>query len=297
MSELPVQLPFHRRTWMTLEPIHATVYFSPLAGPAYESIGLVGREGYFAGRSAALGTPSAEVVISTFFNFSPELVRECIPHAWSTATPDQILATRQQFVSATFAAHCADHVNSEATARAAQLAKSIALDASTRIDGRPLFAAHAALPWPDDSNASLVLWHAQTLLREYRGDGHIAVLVAEGLSGIEAHVAHIATGTMPVEMMRGTRAWSEPDYQRAVDRLIERGLVARTDEGTSLTEAGAAQRQRIEDLTDSLSAAPYIAAGEAACAELRQVGRPLSQAIVDAGMSPLRKLPPADAPA
>jgi hypothetical protein len=292
------ELPFHRRTWMTLEPIHATVYFSPLAGPAYESIGLVGREGYFAGRSAAMGTPSAEVVISTFFNFAPDLVRQCIPHAWSKATPQQILETRHQFIAATFEQFCGDHVRSDATTRAAELAKSIALDACTRVEGRPLFAAHASLPWPDDSNPAMVLWHAQTLLREYRGDGHIALLVSEGLSGVDAHVTHIATGTMPVDLMRGTRAWSDVAYQNAVESLIERGLVARADDGAlSLTETGLAQRQRIEDMTDELAAAPYRAAGEAACAELRAAGRPFSQALVDAGLSPMRRLPPPEAQA
>ena len=288
-------LPFPRRTWMTLEPIHATAYFSPLAGPAYEAIGLVGREGYFAGRSAPLGAASAELVISTFFNFAPDLVREAIPNAWTKVTPEQVLAARLAMIADTFQNHCAEHTQSAATARAAELAQSIALDAATRIDGRPLFAGYAGLPWPDASQPALVLWHAQTLLREYRGDGHIAILVSEGLSGVDAHVTHIATGTMPVDMMRATRAWPEEAYQRSVDGLLARGLVARTDDGgVTLTEAGTTQRQRIEDLTDSLSAAPYLAAGEAACAELRQAGRPFSQAIVDAGMSPLRKLPPVE---
>ncbi len=269
------------------------VYFSPLAGPAYEAIGLPGRQGYFASRSAAMGAVSAEVVISTFFNFAPDLIRSCIPEAWANASPQTILDTRHQMVVDTLHQFCADHVNSAATQRAAVLAKSIALDATKRIEGRPLFAAHAALPWPDDSQPAMVLWHAQTLLREYRGDGHIAVLVAEGLSGVDAHVTHIATGMMPVDLMRDTRSWDEVDFQAAVYSLVGRGLVAQGTDGTlSLTEAGTAQRQRIEDLTDALSAAPYEAAGEAACTELRQSARPLAQAIVTAGLSPLRKLPP-----
>lgn len=280
---------------MTLEPIHATVYFSPLAAPAYEALGLVGREGYFGGRSAPLGAVSPEVVISTFFNFAPDLVRAAIPNAWTKASPEQILAVRSAMVADSFANLCADHVSSAATVRAAELIKPIALDACTRIDGRPLFAAYAALPWPDDSQPAMVLWHAQTLLREYRGDGHIAVLVAEGLSGLDAHVTHIATGTMPVEIMRSTRAWSDDAFEGAVDDLATRGIVTRGDNGVpGLTEAGQQQRRRIEDLTDQLSAAPYLAAGDAACAELRKAGRPLSQSIVDAGLSPMRRLPPAE---
>src|SRR5690606_39515853 len=44
-------------------------------------------------------------------------------------------------------------------------------------EGRPLFAAHADLPWPDGPVAAV--WHGATLLREFRGDGHVAALVAE----------------------------------------------------------------------------------------------------------------------
>jgi hypothetical protein len=288
------ELPFHRRTWMTLEPIHGMVYFSPLAGPTYEAIGLVGREGYFASRVAPMGAVSAEVVILTFFNFAPTLIRSFIPHAWTKASPQIVLDARHQVVTDTLQQHCAEQANSDDTKRAAEIAKEIAIDACRRIEGRPLFAAHAALPWPDDNNPALVLWHAQTLLREYRGDGHIAALGVEELSGVDAHVSHIATGQMPVDLMRGTRSWDEADYQASVESMVARGLVARSaDGGIALTVDGQAQRQRIEDATDRLAAAPYLLVGEDTCTELRRLARPLSQAIISAGLSPLRQLPPA----
>jgi hypothetical protein len=59
-------------------------------------------------------------------------------------------------------------------------------------EGRPLYAGHAGLDWPDAPHVAA--WHAATLLREHRGDGHIAALVAAGLSGIDALVTHVATG-------------------------------------------------------------------------------------------------------
>jgi hypothetical protein len=286
------ELPFHRRTWMTLEPIHGMVYFSPLAAPIYESLGLVGREGYFASRSAAMGAVSVEVVISTFFNFAPDLVRGAIPSAWTKASPQMILDARNKIVVDTLNQYCADHTNSTDTQIAAGLAKTIALESCKYLEGRPLFAAHAALPWPDESQPALVLWHAQTLLREYRGDGHIAALVTEGLSGLDAHISHIATQTLPTQILRSTRAWDETSFQSGVDRMVDRGLVVRNaDESLALTEKGAAQRQHIEDLTDKLAAAPYVAAGESTCTELRRSARPLAQAVVATGLSPLRQLP------
>jgi hypothetical protein len=287
-------LPFHRRTWMTLEPIHGMVYFSPLANDIYTAIGLEGREGYFASRSAAMGEVSVEMVISTFFNFAPAIVRTAIPSAWKKASAQTILEARHKIVVDTLAAHAPDHARSEATREAARLAKPIALRACEQVDGRPLFAGHASLPWPSDDQPELVLWHAQTLLREFRGDGHIAVLVAEGLSGIDAHITHIATQLMPVEIMRSTRAWPDDQFAAGVESLVARGIVHQLDTGViALTDAGSAQRDRIEALTDSLAAAPYAAAGEQVCTNLRRAARPLAQAIVDAGLSPLRKLPPA----
>lgn len=280
---------------MTLEPIHAIVYFSPLAAEIYEHIGLVGRQGYFASRVAPMGAASAELVRATFFNFAPDLINAAIPAAWEAATPAQVLEARHEVVRRTFAQMVPDHVLSDATRTAARLAKQAALVAAERVDGRPLFAAHASLPWPSDDEPSMVLWHAQTLLREFRGDGHIAVLVAEGLSGLDAHVTHIATGQMPLAIMRSTRAWADDLFDAAADDLVRRGLVAKADDSTlTLTKGGVVQRDRIEALTDTLAEAPYFALGEAKCAELRASARPLSQALVDAGLSPLRKLPPVE---
>ena len=42
-----------------------------------------------------------------------------------------------------------------------------------------------------------VLWHAATLLREHRGDGHVAVLTAAGVAGREANVIHSAAVGAP----------------------------------------------------------------------------------------------------
>ncbi len=291
----PTSIPFARRTWMTLEPIHAVVYFSPLAEGIYEAAGLVGRQGYFATRVAPLGAASAEVVRATFFNFSPDAVNQAIPSAWENCTPERALVARYEVVRKTFATMASDHLRTDETRRASELAKQAALVACRHVDGRPLFAGHAALPWPNDDEPEMVLWHAQTLLREFRGDGHISLLVAEGLSGIDAHITHIATGQMPVPIMRATRAWSDEDYDDGIVRLMNRGLVIRNaDGGLALTPLGVEQRERIESRTDALAEAPYLALGEEGCAELRRTARPLSQALVDAGLSPLRRLPPAE---
>lgn len=269
-----------RKTWRTLEPIHGLIYFAPEAAEHYAAIGIDGRAGYFASRAAAMGPVSAEVVIATFFNFNPDLVRAAIPGAWTKASTDQILAARLDAADAALRRALGDLVDSPDMSRAATLARAAAEAATDEIPGRALFAAHARLPWPDAPH--LVLWHAQTLLREYRGDGHIAALTAAGLSGVEALVVHAATGEVPAAVLKATRAWPDEDWAVAVDSVRSRGWLA-GGEDLQLSPSGASHRQSVEDTTDQLAARAYTALGEEACAELRTLVRPFSQAVVASG--------------
>ncbi|MGZ6913161.1 MAG: SCO6745 family protein [Acidimicrobiia bacterium] len=269
-----------RRTWRTVEPIHGMIYFSPEAAAAYEQLGLTGRMGYFASRAAPMGAVSAEVVIATFFNFRPALVRASIPEAWDHASPAQILAARVASADAALRRSIPDAIGSADMRQAADLARRAALRACDHLEGRPLFAGHAALPWPDESH--LVLWHAQSLLREFRGDGHIAALLAAGLSGLEAAITHVATGDVPGAVMTATRAWPDDEWNAAIDDLRSRGLVEPGD--LVLTDAGRAQRQWIEDTTDRAAVVAYESLGDDGCARLRTLVRPWSRAIVDGGL-------------
>ncbi len=279
-----------RRTWMTLEPIHGMVYFTPHGAPTYDAIGLTGRGQYFASRAAAMGPVGPEVVAATFYNFAPVLVGRCVPAAWEQASPAAILAARLSVVDASLLDAASDHIGTEATATAADLVRRAALSATDRTEGKPLFAAHASLPWPTDPH--LVLWHGQTLLREYRGDIHVALLVAEGLSGVEALITHAATGAVPAELLRTLRGWTENEWSAAVESLRVRSIIA--SDSLVLTPDGEALRQRLEDRTDALSANAWAVLGEDGCKTLRAAARPMSVAVIDAGWSPLRKLPPAE---
>src|SRR5215207_218745 len=83
-----------RKMHRTLEMCHSVIYFTPRATEAYDSLGLPGNAHYFASRSAPMGAVSAEVVIATFYNFHPTLVRAGIPAAWDVAAPSAIVAAR-----------------------------------------------------------------------------------------------------------------------------------------------------------------------------------------------------------
>lgn len=268
-----------RKQWRTLEPYHGIVYFAAEAEERYTAAGLEpGRMGYFASRAAPLGAVPAEVVIATFFNFSPDLVCSVIPRAWTLAAPEQVLEARLAAAGAALARVLGpSEIGSDEMAEAAELARAAA-DSCT-MPGRPLYAGHASLPWPEPPH--LVLWHAVSMLREFRGDGHIAAMVAEGVtSGCEALVIHAGTGEVPARMLQASRAWSDDAWATAVSALVDRGWL--TPDG-ALTDGGRAHRQRVEDMTDATSMAPWQAIGSDGCDRLRRLVRPWSKAIVESG--------------
>ncbi|HET6817290.1 MAG TPA: hypothetical protein VFH66_08725 [Mycobacteriales bacterium] len=257
-----------------LEPVHTLVYFVPENGERYQALGIKGgMRGYFASRGAPLGVVPAEVVISTFYNFSPTAVRKAIPSVWEVTTPEAVLEARLDGADAALRRLLGDAVDSPDMARAAELAREAT--AVLDVAGRPLFAGHAALPWPEP--AHLQLWHAATLLREHRGDGHIAALVLAGLSGLDASLTYVATGkSMPEDLQRQTRGYSEDEWNAAKQRLVDDGLL---DPAGGLTDRGQAVRAGIEAQTDAAAAAPYDHLGPERTQELIDLVRPWARAI------------------
>jgi hypothetical protein len=279
MTEAASALVAHK-TWRTLEPLHGMIYFVPEAADEYAKLGITGRDGYFASRAAPMGAVSAEVVIATFFNFNPELVHQAIPRAWELAAPDDLVAARRRAADRAYRRLLGDDVvGSTEMSRAAELARQAAEVASSRIEGRPLCAGLARLAWPEEPH--LVLWHAQSLLREYRGDGHVAQLLVHRLSGIDALITHACEGTVPARVLQTTRGWSDSSWRAGVASLQERGWLTPDDPNT-FSEWGAAQRLEIEQQTDLLAVPPYAELGDDACAALRNLVRPWSKTLSEA---------------
>jgi hypothetical protein len=270
-----------RKMWRTLEPYHGMIYFSPHAAEAYRVLGIRGQSGYFASRSAPMGAVSGEVVVATFFNFNPEVVHQAFPAAWEAAPPSAWVEARLGAVDVSLRESLGvDAVGGPEVERAATIARRAA-EACTS-PGRPLYAGHASLDWPDEPH--LVLWHAITLLREFRGDGHIAALVDEGLGGCEALVTHGADGAVPASILQSTRGWSDEQWAAACDVLQQRGWL----DDDIATEAGVDARRRIEDRTDELAMKPWLAIGSDDADELRSLVRPFSRAISASGIFGVR---------
>jgi hypothetical protein len=262
-----------RKLARTANPYPSIIFLVPEGAAAAAAAGLPpGPMGYFAGRAAPMGAVSADVVIATFYNFQPDLIRSCIPAAWSLATPATILEPRLSAVDAALRRVLGDAVVSGPEVQEAADLATIAAQAC-RPEGRALYAGHASLPWPDEPH--LRLWHALTLLREHRGDGHLMALQAAGYDGCEALVMHVAVGGVPRDFAR-TRAWTAQQWSAAADSLRSRGLI---DADEVATQAGREHREAVEHQTDVLALAPHETLGEAGCLRLRELVKPMSLAI------------------
>ncbi|MCX2714722.1 SCO6745 family protein [Mycolicibacterium sp. J2] len=267
-----------RRLFDRLEPVHAVTYFAPESRDALAGLGYPGFwMGYFAARSAPLGRVAPEVVTAVFYNFSSRQVHKALPAAWEIASPAAALAARAEAAVATLRRY---GITDDASVRTAADLLQIAARCAP-VDGRALFAANAALPWPEEPMAKL--WHATTLLREHRGDGHNAVLAAHGISGRECNVLHVAAGRVPREMICRARDYDDDSWQEQADRLATRGLL---DAAGVLTPAGIELKARIEEGTDRLALSAFDVLGDEQLATLFSVLTPLTRLVVAGGDLP-----------
>ena len=264
-----------RSFWQAIEIIHDVVYFAPDAKQRFEAIGLKGFwMGYFASRSAALGTPTPELVVALFHGFAPRMVHRALPDAWSMATRDDVLATRYELARDALAPGLAD-------ADVERLAKELtAIWTSLDFAGKGLAAAHASLPAPDDAIGRL--WHAATILREYRGDCHVAILTSAGLDGAAANALAVADGR-GAPNQREMRGWTEDEWADAYERLRRR---AWTDEFAGITDSGRAARAQIEDATDRVCASSFDEEAQARTITLEDALVSAARAIEASGSMP-----------
>jgi hypothetical protein len=225
--------------WRSIETLHSVVYFAPDAKERYEALGLKGYwMGYVASRAGALGSPPAGVVVATFHGFAPRLVERAVPDAWHRADVDAVLAERVAVARDALAPGLEGH---DVAALARHLGE---ITARVDVAGMPLAAAERSLAVPDDAVGGL--WRHASVLRELRGDAHVAVLVTAGLSGVAANVLQVAVGRAPARQ-REVRGWTEEEWAAAAADLRDRGWL---DADGVATETGRAARERLEDATD-----------------------------------------------
>ena len=265
-----------RRMFELVEPIGAVPYSTHEPNEAMFALGFTNYwDTYFAGRAAPLGLTTAEVVDALFYNFAPGEVARHIPKVWRTTTPEAAIAARRLGCGNALRRILGDRVDSAAFARAADLLLKAATSGPP--EGRPMYAALRALPVPDDAVGRL--FHAASLLREHRGDGHIVALRVEGVGGLEAHVLVALDMGMPAENFGRIHHLPAAQLAAVIDGMRKRGLIG--DDGW-LSEPGRAVQQRVEALTDDLAAKPYEILDAGELDELMALLDPLAAPLVAA---------------
>ncbi|WP_211191648.1 SCO6745 family protein [Actinoplanes sp. TBRC 11911] len=253
--------------WSLFEPVHAVTYFAPHSAAIFEAAGLRGFwRRYFAGRAAPLGAVGPAPVIAAFFGFAPAMVSRAFPDVWTRITPQAALEARTAGARAAL-----DELRSGAdVTEAADLLSTAAR--AVDLPGRVLAASYAALPEP--AHPVERLWHAATVLREHRGDGHVAALLTAGVDGCESLVWRVALeGGDLRASMQSARGWTDDEWLAAAERLRGRGWVAADG---SATAAGREAYEKVETLTDELAAPPWRHLGDEATRRCAQLLEPLA---------------------
>ncbi|MCU1392436.1 MAG: hypothetical protein JWM34_864 [Ilumatobacteraceae bacterium] len=265
-----------RRMFELIEPIGAIPYSADEPNEAMFALGFTNYwDTYFAGRAAPLGLVPAEVVDALFYNFAPGEVARHIPKVWRTTTPELAIAARQAGCVKALRRIFGDRVDSAPFARAAELLMVAATSAP--VEGRPMYAALRAAAIPDDVAARL--FHAAALLREHRGDGHIAALMIEGVGRLEAHVLLALDMDMPAEKFGRIHHLPSAQLGAVIDGLRDRGVIGADG---WLSERGRAVKRRVESLTDDLAAKPYEVLEPGEIDELMDSLAPLTELLLAA---------------
>ncbi|AEH10272.1 MULTISPECIES: SCO6745 family protein [Protofrankia] len=260
-----------QKMWRLFEPVHAVTYFAPASLAAWEDAGLRGYwRGYFAGRAAPLGPVGAGPVVGAFFGFAPVMVARVLPDVWTRISPERALAVRLDGARAALGPLVAG-VGADGFTELATLLRSAA--EHVPVAGRVLGAANAALPWPDDPVGTI--WQAATVLREHRGDGHVAALVTAGLDGPESLVWRVSRGGSDRAFYQRIRGWTDDEWDAAADRLRARGWL---DTAGAPTEVALAAAHDLEATTDHLASSAWDALGPATVDRAATLLAPLARA-------------------
>ena len=269
-----------RRLSRAVEAIHTVTYYGDEINRLTDDGFRGWWHAYFAYRAAPMGRVTAPVVTAAFYNFAPRMVERAVPGVWDIMTPQEVLARRLELVAHALERIWGDGRVDEALAEAAPIAREAVSE--VEVEARPLAASFAALDWPDGAPA-LELWHACSLWREYRGDGHNLALANAEIDGLEAHLLMAAHGRGNQPTITGIRGWTAEEWGAALDRLVDRGVLAADG---PYTDSGAAFRAAIEADTDRLSARPLQTLGEERARHLLGLLESIAADLLDSGAVP-----------
>jgi hypothetical protein len=272
-----------RQLGSVLEPVTGQVYFAPECHANYVALGFAPSNGqfngvaapdgpaYFTSRGSVLGQVPGTVVAATFGVFNPEAVIPAVTFGWTKTDAATICQARTDGAIAQL-----ERVLGPEPAGVERANELLARAVEPlRPEGRSLYAGQASLPLPDTTLGQV--WRRGDMLREFRGDSHIAAWIAAGLDATEVGLLTELYWGLPMRSYSRTRAWSDAQFDAATERLESRGLLA----DGAFTEQGREVRESVEDATDRQMKPALDALGDDA-GELFAILEPWGRAVRDA---------------
>ncbi len=260
-------------------------YFAPACRGALRDTGLRGFwAGYFAARAAPLGRVGTGPVAAAFYNFLPAMVARAVPGCWEVVAPAILCRVRAIAAADALNEACSVSARSDLVAVLPLLRQAVAHSDGA---GRVLASANRTL-WPVIAPALGTgglgeAWQAATVLREHRGDGHVAALVTHGLGGLEAHLLAAGTKGIPADVLRDSRGWREEAWEGAKAALASRGLLHADGRAT---DTGRLLHGEVEALTDRLAEPAYAGFRDGALAELHGALAACATEVAASGLVP-----------
>jgi hypothetical protein len=268
-----------RRFAKAAEPLHSCAYYAEEIN-RFTEMGYSGWwHAYFAYRSAPMGKATAQQVTDAFYNFAPRMVDKAVPNCWEVMSPSQVRQTQLLLVDRALHRIFGDYKAQRELAYASEVLKTSIPELDTK--ERPLFAAWAGEPWPDSS--LLDLWHATTLLREYRFDGHNRALRQAGLSGLGCHLMMAADGRGTPEIIQKIRGWSHEEWKQEAVELRSRGWITADGQHTPL---GRSVRRGVELATDQNAQAIVVNLGDERSGKVLEVLEQVAAFLIETDVVP-----------
>jgi len=248
-----------------LEPVVGQVYFSPECHDAYARLGFAASPGmlgavalpdgpaYFTSRGSLLGQVQPAVIAAAFGVFKPAVVKAGAQHGWSLTDAPTIFAARRAGAVAQLE-RVLGPAGDEVGRTASLLERAVT---PLGVEGRPLYAGLESW-WDDPSDGWTRLFHLGDMLRECRGDAHIAAWSSAALDGVEIGLLNDVYMGLPLKSYVRTRGWTDDELDAGEARLVERGWLA----DGALTAAGRDAREAIEAATDRGMAPAVHALGD-----------------------------------
>ena len=238
-----------RRAALQSHRLIGWIYWDPRAIENYAALGVPNGLGYYiATRGAPLAAAGNDVVTAAFYSIHADWVAFGLDQCRAATTFEAAAAARDAAVVEGLREYVAEICDDLASMAGDLWEAANALP----VAGRVLFASTRAWPRPAD-DPLLSAWLAVNCIREWRGDTHWAIQIAEDIGGTAAGILDGAWRNYDGDWLARSRGADDAALTSGFAELEARGLAA---DGV-VNDDGIRYRQGLEDRLDDLSTAAW----------------------------------------